>query len=74
MDAFAAAGCKPREAFGRVFGDILFVSSTYSDNVYIWVNSRDVVLEAASKGRCESGEWADLVRSYGKKSNGKGRA
>lgn len=74
MDALSAAGCKPRQAFGKVFGDISFVSSTYSDNVHIWVNSQDAVMEAAARGRCVDGEWADLIRSYGKKAKGKGRA
>jgi hypothetical protein len=72
MDALAASGCKPRQAFGQVFGDIPFVSSTYSDNIYIWHNFRDKVIEAASKGRSRGGEWADVVKSYGKRANGKG--
>jgi hypothetical protein len=72
MEALAASGSKPRQAFGKVFGDIPFVSSTYSDNLYIWNNSRDKVVEAASKGRGRGGEWADLIKLYGKRANARG--
>jgi hypothetical protein len=74
MDALAVSGCKPRHAFGKVFGDIPFISSTYSDNIYIWNNYRHKVIEAASKGRSRGGEWADMIKLYGKRANGKGGA
>jgi hypothetical protein len=74
MDAMSVAGQKTAQAFGKVFGDIPFASSTYSDNVYIWNNYREAVMEAASEGRCKSGEWVQLIRSHGRRAKGKDRA
>lgn len=68
-DARQTTHAKTEDAFKHAFGaHVVWKSSTYSDHAYVWNHApSEFIQDAVAAGRTEAGEWASMVKAYGRR-------